>query len=348
MLYRIPDARKIDTEPVKSFFAKITAAEGKAEAIAVNLELGATPGDFECPLITDASKKKVGRKNEDAAEFLLNSILDKNNTLTLFNFDLQTQSFCGTKYKQNPVRITEKILSLELEKNSVQENLNLFLKDEPLTDDYKGCTSYPGTEAVKKTSIQSSQNYLLVQLKRFDQNLQKITKDITIDLVLTVSGVRWALEGVVLHTGTLTGGHYRYMWKNISGEWILFDDSTVSSLTKENRLTEQKQNGYILVYKKINATPMKTRKAIRFTKNTTGYNGVRATQKKKRGLRITTPPIKELIKTPVKTQKKKYGFKSFIKSLLTPKNKKVYESPLYKDDSLIKELVYNHLNKKQR
>ena len=44
-----------------------------------------------------------------------------------------------------------------------------------------------------------------------------------------------------------------------------------------------------------------------------------------------------------KTQKKKYGFKSFIKSLLTPKDKAEYKKEIYTEDPLIKTLLLNQV-----
>lgn len=346
MLYRIPDARKIDTEPVKSFFAKMTLAEASATA-AVNLELGPKSNAFECPL--QMEKEKIGsrRAQKDAAEFLLNSILDKNEKLTLFNFELQTQSYCGIegviKHTQEPVRSTEKILSLELQKNSVQENIDLFLKDEPLPDDYTGCASFPGTKGFKKTSIESSHNHLILQLKRFGYDLEKIVKDIDINPVITLSGIRWVLQGAVLHTGTLSSGHYRYMWKEPTGNWILFDDSAVTPLTKENRITELKKNGYILVYKKISSK--KTRKAVRFSNNAKKYNGKRATQKKKvklsKKVSVKTQKV-QTKKPPVKTQKRS---KSFINSFLESKGKAEYKKSIYTNDPLLKELIDKYVKR---
>lgn len=348
MLYRIPEARNVDTEPLKTFFEKITAAE-KASTPAVNLELGGKSSEFECPLQMDKVKIGKPRAQQDAAEFLLNSILSKNDKLTAFTFDLQTQSSCrdpnGTiKHTQEAIKSSEKILSLELQNNSVQENINSFLKDEPLPDDYTECKKYEGTKGFKKTSIQSSQNYFIVQLKRFGYDLEKITKDIDVNPVLTLSGRRWALQGAVLHTGGLSSGHYRYMWKEPSGSWILFDDSTVSNLTKEERENEIKRNGYILLYRKINEIPKKTRKAVQFTTNTKKYNGKHTTQKNK-APKIRPPPITTKIMHKKKTQKKTHGFKSFIKNLLVSKGKDEYKKSIYTNDPLLQELVYKHLQR---
>jgi uncharacterized UBP type Zn finger protein len=117
LLYRIPEVKKVDTQPLKTFFAKMVAAEQTSESVA-NLDLGPTSSEFECPLQTDKAKIGSRRAQQDSAEFLLNSILDKNEKLTLFNFELQTQSSCiaedTVKHMQEAVKSTEKILSLEL------------------------------------------------------------------------------------------------------------------------------------------------------------------------------------------------------------------------------------------
>lgn len=398
MLYRVPEAKSVDTEPLKAFFAKMAAAEAAPIAKAVDLELGTNPGDFECPVtqISSSAKDEAARKrdnnfiekekkeisvkksnpreHQDAADFLLKSILNKNEKLTPFNFELKTQSFCidnekKVKHHEEAVKTPEKILALELklENNSVQENINSSLNDEDLPDTYAECKKYAGTKGVKKTSIQSSQDYLIVQLKRYGNDLKKIKRPITINPTITLSGKQWAVQGAVLHTGDLNGGHYRYLWKGGPETWILFDDATVSNPATADVKKELNTNGYILLYKKT--------KNVIWRNNTVDNTGIRrnitipatltrsnvTTRTRKRSRNNANPPNAKLLtvkaspeKPPPannrvrRTQKKKYGFKSFIKSLLTPKNKKVYESPLYKDDSLIKELVYNHLNKKQR
>jgi uncharacterized UBP type Zn finger protein len=407
MLYRIPEAKSLDTEPLKTFFAKMATAEAEESPIAkaVDLELGTNPGDFECPLTQISSgakdedarkrnerfiekekseinvKKSNPRAQQDAAEFLLKSILNKNEKLTLFNFELKTQSFCidkknEVKHYEEAVKTPEKTISLELKENSVQKNIDLFLKDELLPDDYAECKKYSGTRGVKKTSIQSSQNYLIVQLKRFDQNLQKISKDITINEKITVSGKQWALQGAVLHTGTLTIGHYLYLWKD-ANTWILFNDSTVSNPETSVVQKELNTNGYILLYKKCEgaACPAKAAnrsKHFRWRNNITGNNRTKQsitipattkiynlpTRKRSRSRNRNTthanskpptnakPPPANAKLPPAnnkrrRTQKKKYGFKSFIKSLLTPKDKGEYEKLIYREDPLIKELVLN-------
>jgi uncharacterized UBP type Zn finger protein len=365
MLYRIPEFKNIAIDPVKGYFTKMDAAEAKSRAEPVDLELGEKSTEFECPLDYEKEQKGKKRKQKDAAEFLLNSIFNRigNENLGLLKFTVNTTSYCkdiaGTKSNANPVGEIQTILTLPISTcNTVEKCITEYGKEENLgvESQLDSCKKVAGLTSHKKMDIvaSESQKYLIVQLSRFqvDPNTYestKIVKDIDITPVITLSGVRWALEGAVLHTGTLSSGHYRYMWKEATGNWILFNDSAVTTLTKEERIADIRTNGYILVYKKINGTPKKTRKAVRFNNGAKKHNGNRATQKEVQTKKTLVKTQKvQIKKAPVNTQKiqtkkplvktQKHS-KSFINRLLTPKDKAEYTKSIYTNDPLLKELV---------
>lgn len=397
MLYRIPEFKSIAIDPVKIFFEKMDAAEKLPVASPVNLELGANPTDLECPIETPPStsgdnplrnkhvtnrqteearrKKTRPRAQEDAAQFLLNSILNKLDTHP-FKYELKSLLYCNKKpqAERTPVGIprTKEYLSmlpLQLKHNTVQDNINEYFKREVLDRLTEGCIS--GKSFKQPKLILGNGNYLLIQLVRFQNDSGtpvKKTNPITINPTITVSDKQWAVQGAVLHTGTLTSGHYRYLWKSPENNWILFNDSNVSNLALNNAENELNTNGYILLYKKCEGAEYPASKAkaakrsrhVSWRNEKTGNNGTkqsitipipaskkiyRLTRKANKNFKKNTPPAN--IKPPPannkprRTQKKKYGFKSFIKSLLTPKDKAEYKKPIYTEDPLIKELVLN-------
>ena len=379
MLYRIPEFRSIAIEPVKGYFNKIDAAEKLQTAKSVNLGFSETSTEFECPI--DDEKTQIGktRKQKDAAEFLLNSILNKLDTHP-FKHVLKSNMYCNGTLEAEPAAVgnpREKeyssMLPLQLGKSTVQENIDEYFKIEILGKKSETCT---GTSSKQPNLILGEGKYLLIQLARFKNNggtLSKIKSSITINPTITVSGKQWALQGAVLHTGDLNGGHYRYLWKSPQ-QWILFNDSEVSNPATDVK-TELNTNGYILLYKKI--------AVVIFRNNTTDNNGTRRnitmppnvkrsnghTRTRKRSRNNAKPPPANAKPPPAnaklpsakppnakppnaklppankarKTQKKKYGFKSFIKSLLTPKDKAEYKKEIYTEDPLIKTLLLNQV-----
>lgn len=59
-------------------------------------------------------------------------------------------------------------------------------------------------------------------------------------------GSNYALTGIVIHTGGLSGGHYTAIW-NKDSSWIHFNDSRTKKLKKKRALDK---DAYILFYKK--------------------------------------------------------------------------------------------------
>lgn len=57
------------------------------------------------------------------------------------------------------------------------------------------------------------------------------------------------LFAVVLHTGTLNGGHYTSLVKN-NGNWYEFNDHMVIKLAKHERSKVISNHAYILFYQK--------------------------------------------------------------------------------------------------
>jgi hypothetical protein len=336
----------------------------------VNLTLSRTATEFECPL--DSNKNKIGKRREqqDAAEFLLNSILNKveKEVLKVLTFSLQTESYCRSKSgveqqeKGNPE--TQFILPLQLtESTSVQKSIDHYFKEETLDDPLDRCKGEGLTShKLIQLSVGGSQEYLLVQLGRFSLG-EKLDTPITLDTSLNIADIKWDLEGIVLHSGSLSSGHYRYLWKDPLQMWFLFDDSTVEDKEKQYLETEQvKKDSYILLYKKTKASVTsrsrqmvgklwnyartQTRKAKTSLGKIKDSIVKKVFKEKETNLDTATRKKRRIKENKLRrnSQKKHYS-KTFITEILkNRKARKTYKNKKYTEDPLIKELVYNVLD----
>lgn len=91
---------------------------------------------------------------------------------------------------------------------------------------------------------------VIVQLKRFDGQNNKIDRPVTVDVVLTegpFSG--YLLTGAVLHRGNTVHGHYTSIARDFEdGTWVKTSDDTGHYLREETAARELAEQGYIFVY----------------------------------------------------------------------------------------------------
>ncbi len=59
-----------------------------------------------------------------------------------------------------------------------------------------------------------------------------------------------SLKSVILHSGSLNGGHYYAYCKHIDGQWYEYNDSSCTKIDIEASKNTLFRNGYILVYEK--------------------------------------------------------------------------------------------------
>ncbi|CCB91190.1 putative uncharacterized protein [Waddlia chondrophila 2032/99] len=108
---------------------------------------------------------------------------------------------------------------------------------------------------------------LVIQLKRFDRrkgSLAKISDPVEIGEEVDIKALidksllngddapstRYRVTGVVLHGGSLSGGHYTADVK-IGDKWESRSDSSVNSNPKEEKIKENREKGYIYVLERI-------------------------------------------------------------------------------------------------
>lgn len=170
-------------------------------------------------------------------------------------------------------------LSLSIDNTSNETSLEScfdnFLKKEYMSDNNKyncdNCSTY--TNACKKMYILKKPNILVIHLKRFDHNSDKIIKnkqiitfpiyDLTVknnlieeydDIDINDENIveKYNLYAIVCHLGSMEGGHYISFCKNIqNNNWYMYDDSDVKEIEIEmlnkNCITK---NVFLLFYQK--------------------------------------------------------------------------------------------------
>lgn len=122
-------------------------------------------------------------------------------------------------------------------------------------------------DAKKFASLGILPKHLIIQLSRFEFNYSTWEKrkidspfefPINIDLkpytILENKNTKYALCGVIIHSGTANYGHYfSYVKNRNSNKWYNFNDSYVSEITQDDMLQsaygkKDSSNGYILFY----------------------------------------------------------------------------------------------------
>ncbi len=104
--------------------------------------------------------------------------------------------------------------------------------------------------ASKRSEIVQWPEYLFVWLKRYSQKgrrIMKNTQEITIRQTWRHGN---NLQGAVIHSGGLNGGHYIYIGKQSNNKWYIFDDSSVSEIKSDEELESMLSRAYWLCWKK--------------------------------------------------------------------------------------------------
>lgn len=205
------------------------------------------------------SKKDIFNNfnQQDSSEFIIylfdivNDELKKNslnlNINKKLNLHLTTSIKCKRMKCLNESTVISKELFLFL---SYEENLTdsyrLYKENEKLDEENKYmCESCnKKTIARKKIVVNKWPNNLFILMNRYTKNLKKKGNEMEIPINWRHN---YKLKGGIVHSGSLSGGHYVYFGKK-NNNWYLFNDSNVSLLSNEN-LNNLKNNAYILHYK---------------------------------------------------------------------------------------------------
>jgi ubiquitin C-terminal hydrolase len=112
-------------------------------------------------------------------------------------------------------------------------------------------------DIIKRIQFWSFPNILVIDLKRFNQQLQKKQILVTfplddLDLSKYVIGYKkdsykYELFGVCNHSGNVLGGHYTAYVKNANNKWYHYNDTIVQEISSDKIVTPK---AYVLFYRK--------------------------------------------------------------------------------------------------
>ena len=215
-------------------------------------------------IVEDKNDIFEGYLQQDSTEFivLLLGIID-DEIKKVHKDSIGIQSIFGIKIN---VRIKCKLREC-LQINNKKEFNNFLLLDidsncaslEDVYRNFKSCTKLESDNkyfcencqakrtASKRHSIDELPKYINIWLKRFTHNgitFTKINQPIDIPLV-------WKnnlhLQGAIIHSGSLNGGHYVYVGKHES-KWFLFNDSSINEINTSNELKKVLSKAYWVYY----------------------------------------------------------------------------------------------------
>ncbi|CAI2387545.1 unnamed protein product [Moneuplotes crassus] len=178
-----------------------------------------------------------------------NSIIDK-----LFVGMIRRSIRCGSCKKVVDRYECFNQIELECKQATLEKAYKDFLSDEVM----KKKQSYKCDECKKVVKCRIMREvikmpqYLFFLFKRFNSNRSKISKKIkypqNIVLEDKIDGgpLEYELQGVVIHSGGLNGGHYISIAKK-SSQWIKFDDASFYKIKKKQVIDK---DAYILLYKR--------------------------------------------------------------------------------------------------
>lgn len=147
------------------------------------------------------------------------------------------------------------------EKITLEECIKNEFKKEVLNDENKCFCEVCNdkTDAIQKTEVWNTSDYLIIHLKRFKNTGKRVSKiDTPVEYPLKGLQIKnlkknnttsFSLYGIVHHRGVLSGGHYIAYTKNaLNGKWYEFNDDDIVHCPNETDIVDG--GAYILFYKK--------------------------------------------------------------------------------------------------
>jgi ubiquitin C-terminal hydrolase len=206
-------------------------------------------------------------KQQDAAEFFekLLSILNINPTFIEYSNQIETicKNDADKKEVAPPKSEKEMILHVGVKDGAtISELLNAEQKEEDLEDaNIERCRDdgEKGTgSALQKTQfkIPEENQYLIVQLKLFNNEGNKLKDKIGIDQTIKVDNQNFEIYGAICHIGSsLQSGHYIFIKKTEANKGILYNDDKILPISDFSK-SKNMENAYVLIYKRGEAEPI--------------------------------------------------------------------------------------------
>lgn len=160
------------------------------------------------------------------------------------------------------------ILSIPIYGNSLNDSMNKYFEKESLETKYLNEKTNSYIEAYKQIRLMKIPKYLIIVLKRYINNHGYFIKSNSMisfpfddfNLSSYTEGYdkincNLRLVSIGCHLGSINGGHYYSVCRNINNNWYKYDDENVYeySLSSQNNINSIFKEGYILIYEKIDS-----------------------------------------------------------------------------------------------
>lgn len=132
----------------------------------------------------------------------------------------------------------------------INESIKSFMKNELLEDDIFCDTCNIKTKTERKYEIVELSKSLIIHLKRFRNEKNKIFKEkskIHINDIITIDKQNYELRGFINHIGGTGYGHYIFLGKDLTNKWYKYDDISCTKVDVNDYI----HNGYVLYFEKI-------------------------------------------------------------------------------------------------
>lgn len=178
-------------------------------------------------------------------------------------FQFQSKSIIRGLEKQFEVSHDEEYTDLSLQVGgckTVEESISKFFEfDKLIGSDQYQMEDGTKVDAEKGLELVSTPTVLVLHLRRFEYvngDFEKIMSRFEFGTSLDFHGESYDLFGVIVHGGSVFGGHY-IVYIQINGEWYCFDDEIVRKCEVEEATVDkfggqkfQKKTAYVLFYVK--------------------------------------------------------------------------------------------------
>ena len=216
-------------------------------------------------LITNTNLIKF--RQEDTTEFMvplisaLNCFIETQQISNTFVITQQTKQICSNN-EYNLKNTREPLFSLPLNGNNIQELITNYTLEEEVPASESNlafCYNKGHVYSRRQTRflINDSLTTLIFSIKRFnyDQSTgSRIKLNNKIDTVkqIRINNINFLIQGIIIHSGDASGGHYVYLSFNENGDpHTIISDSSITPCNNSSYFKNYQNNGYVYYYKRI-------------------------------------------------------------------------------------------------
>lgn len=146
--------------------------------------------------------------------------------------------------------------------SDMRDLLRQYFKDEMINDHEKtwtcdGCNTK--SQACKTTRHWRNPRILVITLKRFNMNLEKVNTDVMVphildmsEYTLGLSHTHYVLKAVAYHSGSFSSGHYFAVICGDNDAWYIVDDESIMQISNYE---EALKKGYMYFYEACEDAP---------------------------------------------------------------------------------------------